>query len=334
MANFHDDINIFSDYLLEVNDITLIEPCFCITLFSKEVVTNEYAPERLLTPYRIFCEDFASQVDQIIFDGNQKNGVKINDKNKKIPFEWLSNSKKRVKGGSVTYLFSGNNKMERRLPFLQWYYDNKDVDIEQPSHCYYRILLPLSWLSMQRVKDIELYVNRIIGDFPLFYGYAGFAINFHSGAINADTEVYIKNWLERFPGIMSPDPYTESKTSSKKNGITSIGWITVLGKALSERLGGGKAIREVMSVFPDVNVVSSVQENTMIRIGETPLLGDSLSGNHLDNYCLVGRKLLPLHIEELTSWEERFGYYYVTGIKNTADRKKWFNRFFDSKEGN
>ena len=70
----------FSDYRLEEGDITLFEPCFCITLFSTEAVTKEHAPESLLTPYKVFWEYFGSQIDRILYDGNQSHGVKITEK--------------------------------------------------------------------------------------------------------------------------------------------------------------------------------------------------------------------------------------------------------------
>lgn len=66
-------------------------------------------------------------------------------------------------------------------------------------------------------------------------------------------------------------------------------------------------------------------------MGDTPVLGDNLRNDALDRYRAVGQVLQPLHqIAERLATD----YLYVTGIKDTEARKKWFNRFFESTDGN
>ncbi|HCW0179876.1 TPA: DUF3396 domain-containing protein [Citrobacter freundii] len=86
-----------------------------------------------------------------------------------------------------------------------------------------------------------------------------------------------------------------------------------------------------MATYPNVQITPFIEQGAIIRIGDTPLLGDTMKNDYLDNYYAVGQVLQPLHqISERLATE----YLHVTGIEDTEARKKWFNRFFDSKEGN
>lgn len=328
MSNLNESINIFSDYRLEENDITLFEPCFCITLFSNEAVTKEYAPKSLLTPYQVFWDDFGSQVAQIVYDGNQRHGVKITPKNQQTPYEWLANPRERVKGRAFIELYAGTNKMERKLPCLDWEYENAFPEMNEPSRSYFRISLPLSWLVEQGEQNIEAYISRFVGDCPLSWGYAGFALCFDRGEVltRKDLGVYLKNWIERHPGIMSPDPRIESLWASKIEGITSVGWITLLGPEYCRKMGGITELQKKMSSSPDINVMPFIQNGAMIRIGEVPLLGDTLHNDNLGVYHAMGQTLQPLHpIAERLATD----YFHVTGIYDEDASKKWFNRFFE-----
>lgn len=335
MNNIDEVIARFSEYIIEDGDTTLIEPCFCITLFSSANVTQEHVPDGFLTPYRVFWEDFGHQVDRILYDGNQSHGVKVNEKNLRIPYDWLENPKKRARQSIFIDAYASTNKKEIRLPRLEWMYETADAEIDEPCQYFYRIYLPVSWLVEKGRAAVERYLEKIVGDFPLSYGYAGLALSFDSGMTmgNEELERYIKNWLERHPGIMSPNPHVESKTSARKSGITSIGWITLLGQAFSEKMGGLAAIEQQIANIPDVTVAPFNHQGVMIRNGDTPQLGDTAQNNYLDSYYSLGQVLLPLHVGELTAWESEFGYAYVTGFKERSSRRKWFNRFFDPKQG-
>ena len=66
-------------------------------------------------------------------------------------------------------------------------------------------------------------------------------------------------------------------------------------------------------------------------MGDTPVLGDNLRNDALDSYRAVGQVLQPLHqIAERLATD----YLYVTGIEDVEASKKWFNRFFESTDGN
>ncbi|WP_171922959.1 type VI immunity family protein [Salmonella bongori] len=328
MINLNDSIKTFSDYRLEDNGSILFEPCFCITLFSIEMVTKTHVPESLLTPYRKFLEAFGSSVNRILFDGNQKHGVKITDERLNIPYDWLADSRKRIKDNAFADIYFGTaNKLERKLPRLDWYYKQATPEINQPASSYYRILLPLNWLAEQGLKGVEAFIREIIGDFPLSFGYAGFALSFNGGEVlsRKDLEYYLGQWLERHPGIMSPDPSIESQWASKTAGITSIGWITFLGTEFTTQTGGHDELKRRLALFPDIQVTPFIQQGTMIRIGEAPILGDTFHNNLLDNYHAVENVLSPLH---KISKRLKTDYLHVTGIKGKEAREKWFNRFF------
>ena len=262
MTSLNDIIHQFSDYRVEKDALTLIEPCFCMTLFSNEAVTTEHGPESLLTPYRVFQEDFGSQSRWIFYDGNQSKGVKVTDKNKQMPGEWLANPKSRTKDHTVVDLYAGPNKRERQLPRLNWEYEQAHPELNRPSNSYYRIALPLSWLAEQGVKGVEACLTRLTGDFPLSWGYAGLALNYVDGEVisRKDLQGYVKSWIERHPGIMSPDPSIESWWGSRIDGITGIGWITLLGAEYCKRMGGVAELQQKLSAISDVQVSPFMQQ--------------------------------------------------------------------------
>lgn len=333
MTTLTDSINQFEDYRLEEKALTLIEPCFCITLFTNETVTKEHAPESLLTPYRIFLEDFGDQTGWILYDGNQSDGVKITAKNRQVPDEWLANPKSRVKNNTIVDLYSGVNKRERRLPRLEWEYDKANPELNRPSRSYYRLALPLSWLAAQGIKGGEAYLARITGDYPLSWGYAGLALNYDAGEVvcRKDLLGYIGSWIERHPGIMSPNPRIEALWSSTISGLTGIGWITLLGLDYCQRMGGVAALAQKMASLSGVEVTPFNERGAMLRIGDAPLLGDVMKNDSLDSYRDVGQVLQPLHqISERLATD----YLHVRGIEDEDAGKKWFNRFFVSKEEN
>lgn len=331
MTSLNESINFFSDYRLEENGITLFEPCFCITLFSSEVVTKEHAPESLLTPYRVFWDDFGSQIDRIRYDGNQSHGVKVNDKNLRVPYDWLSNIKERFKGRVSVDLYAGTHKMERRLPRLDWEYNNANPEVNRPSHSSFRIFLPLSWLAEQKIEGVEAYIRHLTGDFPFSCGYAGFALCFNDGEVltRKDLKAYLKQWLGRHPGIMPPDPRIESLWVSKTDGIASLGWITLLSAEFCNRMGGIVGLQQKLSAIPDVHMMPFVQQGAIIRIGEAPLLGDTLHNDYLESYRAVAQVLQPFnHVAKRLATD----HLHVTGIDGKEERKKWFTRFFESQD--
>ncbi|AXM03256.1 DUF3396 domain-containing protein [Escherichia fergusonii] len=144
--------------------------------------------------------------------------------------------------------------------------------MNQPANSYYRILLSLNCLAEQGLQGVEAYIREIIGDFPLSFGYAGFALSFNSGEVlsRKDLENYLGQWLERHPGIMSPDPSIESQWAAKIAWITSIGWITFLGTEFTTQMGGNDELKRRLALFSDIQVTPFIQQGTIIRIGEVP----------------------------------------------------------------
>ncbi|WP_148872944.1 type VI immunity family protein, partial [Serratia marcescens] len=146
-----------------------------------------------------------------------------------------------------------------------------------------------------------------------------------------DLQSYIGSWIQRHPGIMSPDPDIEALWSSNISGLTSVGWITLLGVDYCNRMGGVAELQQKAAAIPDVQVTPFMEQGAMLCTGETPQLGDTMKNDFLDNYRAVGQVLQPLHqIADRLATD----YLFVTGIEDTEASKKWFNRFFDSTEHN
>ncbi|WP_148872566.1 type VI immunity family protein, partial [Serratia marcescens] len=113
--------------------------------------------------------------------------------------------------------------------------------------------------------------------------------------------------------------------SSNISGLTSVGWIALLGADYCNRMGGVAELQRRVAAIPDVQVTPFMEQGAMLCTGEAPQLGDTMKNDFLDNYRAVGQVLQPLHqIADRLATED----LHVRGIENMEARKKWFNRFF------
>lgn len=100
----------FKDYTVVENNRKLLEPCFCINLFTSALVTKDTAPEGLLTPYRVFLNDFLPEVNWILTDGNQMRGEKITPRRLDVLENWLHKPRRTVFMGSPpTEIYAGKD---------------------------------------------------------------------------------------------------------------------------------------------------------------------------------------------------------------------------------
>lgn len=334
----------FKDYTVVENNRKLLEPCFCIALFTSVLVTKDTAPEGLLTPYRVFLNDFLPEVNWILTDGNQMRGEKITSRRLDVLENWLHKPRRTVFMDSPPIeIYAGKDAREVSVPFLNWYYDThfavpvdpaeemtmsiqKMKTIPQRGFGHYRIKFSLDWLAKEGVSGVENLLSRMLKDFPLSFGYAGYSLAYNGRALTPSLEQFIRQWLLRYPGLVCPESYSEANASAVQDAISGIGWMTVLNEEFCQRLGGRNALAQKLKGF--TTITDLPQSNVLIRIGEEPVLGDIKAGDALSAYQAVGRVLQPVFLKNMDQ-ENMNEIIAVDGLSDDAERVKWLSRFFE-----
>ena len=306
----------FSRYTLQKDGIVMCEPCVCATLFSDADLGGPDAPE-MLGPYEAFLELFHDNLKYCILDGDQAHPRAITaDHLHNLPRE-MRDSKRRKKGGIIANLRNGCTRDEIRAPFFEFEYSK----IGKP-HTYVRACFPLSWFEQHGRKGIELYLNKSLNGFALQSGYVGYCFVWN---IEFDRELYsyYQHWLQRHPGIMCP---SASQEAVSIHGLTDIGWITLLGKNMVEKIGGAARLTAAVAHIPGVTIDEIVDGGASIRINDQPHLGDTHIGDTLESYRDLGKVLNPLRNRNAVTTSMT-----VPGMRDRDHpglRAKWLDRFF------
>lgn len=305
------------DFTLEFNGVKCITPCFSIVLYSNiDINENIYNINGVINPYNVFINEFMGELDWCIYSFNQVRSVKSKLDHFSLYSEWLSNPKKRCKGNFTLEFRSGRTSEEWSPPGIFINYERYN----DTTLLLTEMALPVEWLKN---NDIVTYIKKIIKDYPLSYGYAGWSLlqNPYSVDLESLIDGYLNAWLLRYPGLLAPLPSSFIPVADKT--LPDIGWITLLNEKYFELIGGRN---EVISKINEVEDLKSeiVDGNLILTIGEKPIIGDINNGDFLPLYCDAGKILSPLHNGDLI-----YERAILPGFsKDRVSGKKWVNRFF------
>jgi hypothetical protein len=312
-----------SDFVIKLNGVVRCELCLSVVLFANVKLTKEdEPPPGLLTPYRVFLEDFRDTVEWCRTDGDQMHAVKITDERLAEFPKWLADPKRRYKGTAGTELRKGRSREEWRAPCFEMSYGG------QFNPCLYvQISLPFSWLAEKGREGTESYIARLVEDgFSLSSGYVGLGFAWHSAGDDPEVKRSFFEWLQRFPGLMSTSPMSQANVAP--SGLVDLGWVTLLGAELTNKIGGIDALRARCSSIPKAAVAPLPNNGAMIRLGEDPRVGDVQAGDQLDEYRALGKALSPLRDAAKVTKS-----LVVDGLPvrepGLEILRKWANRFFD-----
>ncbi|NHZ38964.1 type VI immunity family protein [Massilia aquatica] len=306
----------FSEYTLQKDGIVMCEPCVCVTLFSDADLGVSDAPE-MLGPYRAFLELFQDQLDYCVLDGDQARAQKITaDHLQNLPRE-MQDLKRRKQGGIIALLRHGSTPQEKRAPAFEFNYSK----IGKP-HTYVRACFPLPWFDWNGLEGIERYLKKSLKSFALQSGYVGFCFVWNPN-FDRELDPYYAQWLQRHPGIMCP---SGSQSIVSIHGLTDIGWITLLGKDMVEKMGGMMSLNAAVTPIPGVTMNELADGGASIRIDDRPHLGDTHNGDTLEAYRALGKVLNPLRNRHAVTTDMS-----VPGMRERDHpglRAKWLDRFF------
>ncbi len=163
--------------------------------------------------------------------------------------------------------------------------------------------LPLDWFDRRkdRLQDLVLsWCHRL----KPYHGYAGIGILESLDSITIRRhEKAVYALAKRFPGLEVDSPVDHTLYLSK--GIKGVNWLTVLGDAWVERLGG----RDKLSGLPrDAFPIYNYPGGIVIQAGVTPEIGDRNRRLKPQNYPRVARLLKEIRVQEHDSLQASGGF--------------------------
>jgi len=183
---------------------------------------------------------------------------------------------------------------------------------------YIRFIVPAEFMET-RYQEFADFVESVCNRIPYSSGHGGFVIECNQYYAN-DAQGAAYPLAMRYQAVdiatMSRGPW-----AVRGERIKNVGWLTLIGSELLEKVGGLQALREQAS--DRLNVIGTAH-GALIRAGEKPILGDvnrqeSLSGL-LDAYRLVE----PLH----AGIDTLFSPFEIAGnVDEVVATRRWLFRF-------
>ena len=302
-------------------DRVLCEPCLRIVLFGSELT----ASPGLASPLKAFIRHFGGQVAWYI-DGFHQSRPKRLIKEKSIEvFEKMQTEITRPKGAVAT-LMGPSKKGEWRTPAFRYW---KSGGISAP---FVMMSLPIEWLNDNGGNGVKKFLQESLSDdFPLFSGYVGLSILWNDSFLSDETLLSnsFRKWLVRYPGLMHPTPLAQIDFA--RNGLVDIGWITLLGTALSTKIGGMEPLigRFLADSRSEIEIEKLTDRVLSIHAGPSPVLGDQTVNDFPMLQKEIGVALAELRDSREITWLSVPGF-----SKNEVDKERWewVNRFFPAQK--
>jgi hypothetical protein len=305
------------ELVVEFNGVKYITPCFAIVLYTNIYIDeNTDNIEDVIRPYDIFISEFKKELGWCIYSFNQNRPIRAKENHFSLYREWLLDPKKRRKGNFTLEFWSGRTAEEWNSPGIFINYERYNYT----GLLLTEIALPIPWV---KDNNIGIYIKNIINNYPLSYGYAGWALlkNHYSVDQEELIDKHLNAWLLRYPGLLAPLPSSFIPIANET--LPDIGCITLFNKRYVEKIGGQEELLSKVNLIQGLRS-EVIGDNLIFMLGNNPALGDSVDGDLLPIYCEMGKILSPLHNGDLI-----YERAILPGFSN--DRlagKKWVNRFF------
>jgi hypothetical protein len=310
--------------LLTVHDgeRQLCQPCLRIALFG----TSMSAAPGLTAPFDAFLSRFGESL------GWYRDGFH-QAKPKRWPLADVETRVQKIRDeitrpkGAVAEFLARSPKGEWRAPGFQYW---KTGGVSAPLAI---LSLPLDWLDEVGSGGVDSLLREIVmGGFPIASGYAGLSLFWNESypPDGLNLSEFFRSTLMACPGMMHPVP--GGQRQSARTGLVDVGWYTLLGPDLADKVGGVEGVSARLSSASSAASMSEIAVEglpggtLMIRAGEAPVLGDPELQESVPLQCAVGAALSALC--DL----EQNGLQYVPGFApdgEAAERRTWTNRFFD-----
>lgn len=152
---------------------------------------------------------------------------------------------------------------------------------------------------------------------PFFFGYAGFSFSQAMELMRRQSnDALVVPAAMRFSGIEVEGQIAGTALSCSEN-IKGVNWLTLLGWAFVEQLGGRAALRAQLSETIELH---DFPAGLMIQAGSLPGIGDVNAGERLPLYREVHRVLTRIRVRSHCVFGRHFG---------VDETRRWMDRFDD-----
>ena len=199
--------------------------------------------------------------------------------------------------------------------YRSWTHPSSSPEGEPESICMASFWLPTDFLEERGPQHVRDLAKELAASLPFSSGYAGLAFKCNLGRLGI-LEL-VRTVCFRHPGIDIVD--VENLPLRLGSGLRASSWLTFLGPAPVERLGGVQNLRRQLT-SPGTTMEELGPERVLISLGEWPEAGDTEHGASLPAYRELARVLEP----ELYYKKGSFDFTFTE-----EDWRRWERRFLD-----
>lgn len=303
----------FDKFPLVVNGKTVIFPCMEIMALSIIPKADEAAG------YARFYEAFAKRY------GDRLRYYQLSDSTKwkkVLPKDvhkvsgWFSDARSLAEPLLGITVHMHDIADEPRPPLFEMMFDHIYPDYPRGM---FRIALPIDAVSRDATDVLDL-VDDAMAEFPVHWGSAGYAFYWETNDTKIDN--FANQWLGRHlakhPGLSTGNLMEFGLFVEQ--GLASIGWLTFVGDALIEKLGGRQAL-EAASKSVGVGL-RPYTKGVALQAGSVPELGNINRKQRLDRFHEVGRILEPIF-----ATDRALENLSVDGFDDPDKELAWLKRF-------
>ncbi len=158
---------------------------------------------------------------------------------------------------------------------------------------------------------------------PFLSGLAGYSLEF---GLYDEVEGLRASYgrMMRHPGIDLEYVISGCDSIGRGKGIKGLGWLTMLGTPLVDRLGGRETLR---ARLPDAVQIHPTAYGLVLQLGDAPVIGDVNRQDRLPLWRETYQVLKPVHEPVIEAWMTR-GTKFDLGLDDEDEKTEaWLRRF-------
>jgi hypothetical protein len=295
---------------LIVDGHPVVVPCLEVMALSK--LPKDVASEGYVRFYEAFAKRFGSGFTYYQLNDSTR-WKRFQPKDRYKLSSWFSGRRTLEAPLLGIDIHTGHVAETPQLPMFQMFFEHGYPEYPRGT---FRLVFPVDGIP----DDLLDLVDDAMAEFPVHWGTAGYA--FYWKDTDWKIEKYAEQWLRgpllRHPGLATGDYMTWG--SLVEEGVCNIGWLTFLGDALIDRLGGRDAL--VADARAAGIEVRFYQRGVALQAGSRPELGDVNRRHLLPSYREVGRIVEPVFAPE-----DVLEKIVVTGLQDQDESLAWLRRF-------
>lgn len=188
---------------------------------------------------------------------------------------------------------------------------------DDESSGFVRLMLPAQFGASNAAQIVEL-ATSLFQKVEFNFGQAGYALNWNEFGRFPELACETMGAIRKHhPGLDLSDPGSSQYVA--EGSIKCVNWLTMIGAAGCEQLGGVQALRDRFDASEVV--VRELPHGALVQAGPAPELGDTNRRSTAPAYRSVGKVLAPLRDDEHPP------YLTVDGADDEEATLEWLARF-------